>query len=233
MTLRVPILFGLFPVILGDGCASSDDRTVSIAFRDGEHGWRSGFADYPEGADEAFELTAGLAPVPAPVGGQGFRSSGNNHSDSLFMFLAGRVEDLLPTTRYRVSMEVEFASNAGSGCVGVGGSPGESVFFKAGASAIEPKAVVVETANGRNWQMNVDKGAQSQSGGDALVLGDIAVTTSCTTPTYVKKVLTSPAPQSAETATDGSLWLMVGTDSGFEATTTLYYLGVTATLELE
>jgi hypothetical protein len=42
---------------------------------------------------------------------------------------------------------------------------------------------------------------------------------------------THPSPVTASAA--GELWLIIGTDSGFEATTALYYEGVEVRLRLE
>jgi hypothetical protein len=55
--------------------------------------------------------------------------SGVNRSDDLFMYWKGQIVGLSPGTSYRASIEVEFATNVPSGCVGVGGSPGESVWI--------------------------------------------------------------------------------------------------------
>ena len=70
--------------------------------------------------------------------------SGVNRSDDLFMFYKGQVGGLQGGTTYQVSFQVEFATIAPSGCIGVGGAPGENVYIKAGATTerangIEPR----------------------------------------------------------------------------------------------
>src|SRR3954465_14067531 len=114
-------------------------------FSRGKRGWRAGFADYPAGEEANFELHSGLKKLPAGVtnaGRKGFFISGNNHSDDLFMFLKrklGRGDGIKPGESYRVSFDIDFASEAPEGCAGIGGSPGNSVFLKAGADQHEPR----------------------------------------------------------------------------------------------
>ena len=68
---------------------------------------------------------------------------------------------------------MEFATNAPSGCVGVGGAPGENVWIKAGATDIEPESVLDSSLP----VVNIDKGNRSTSGENAFVLGDVASST--------------------------------------------------------
>ena len=107
--------------------------------------------------------------------------------------------------------------------MGIGGSPGESVFVKAGATAMEPLAK--EDASG--WlRMNIDKGNQGNEGKDMINLGDVAHPElgEGTGEEYQIKTLSSDG-RSFEVVTDadGGLWFIVGTDSGFEGLTALYY----------
>lgn len=203
---------------------------VSFDFRNGAAGWEAGFADYPLANEVEFDLLAELAPIPPETGSSGtaFRISGNNRSDDLFMYLKvrlGRTDGLRPDTEYDLTFTLRFASNAPSGCVGIGGAPGESVFLKAGASGDEPLTLVDDDG----WvRMTVDKGNQAQEGPAGANAGDIANGVPCdevdpANPPFVSRqvVFTSPYRGVADSA--GDLWILVGTDSGFEGRTTLYY----------
>jgi hypothetical protein len=99
-----------------------------------------------------------------------------NHSDDLFMFLKRRLgtdDGVVPGQEYRVMFTTVFASNAPSGALGIGGSPGESVYLKAGASMVEPE-VYLDSETGY-YLMNVDKGSGNSGNGTAAsVIGDIA-----------------------------------------------------------
>ena len=95
------------------GCSSgSSGEEVSIDFAQGPQGGTAGFADYPVGQEAFFELTADYRTLPAPLESMGgaLYSSGNNHSDDLFMFLRRQVAGLQPDQDYRVSARVRLAS---------------------------------------------------------------------------------------------------------------------------
>ena len=145
------------------------------------------------------------------------------------MYYKGRVAGLDANRRYSVRFEVEIATRVPNGCFGVGGAPGEGVTVKAGASDVEPESVV----EGFDWRMNVDKGNQTNGGENALAIGDVANSIPCgETPQWELKQLSSEM-ESISVTTDGSgnVWLFVGTDSGFEATTSVYHTWIIATSE--
>jgi hypothetical protein len=191
--------------------------------------WSAAYSDYSRGMEAALNWTSVPATqLPAPLSGQGWRLGSDNRSDDLFMFLKRRVTGLQPGQAYLATFQVVFATNAGTGCSGIGGSPGEGVIVKAGASALEP-----QTQISGNWVvMNIDKGNQSQGGAQAVVMGNLANgRTQCDGLVYVLKTLTSLAGTGVPVSADaqGSAWLFVGTDSGFEGRTDVYLTRVTAT----
>jgi len=215
-------------VALLAGCGGSDDddeKMITFNFNKSSNGWSAGFADYPLNEEDFYELSSGRQAVPAPLSRyQGYRLSGNNHSDDLFMFIKKKFSGLKPNTRYELEFEVTLATNAPRGCIGVGGAPGESVFVKAGASAEEPKPVISGDAI---YRMNIHIGSQGSSGSDAVVLGDMANSQPCDNAegVFELKTLTSETtPFSAYTNEAGELWLLFGTDSGYESVTTVYFV---------
>jgi hypothetical protein len=116
---------------------------------------------------------------------------------------------------------IEILSRAPTGCLGVGGDPGASVYVKFGVSAAEPAPVL--QADGM-LRMNVDIGHQSNSGTNAVVIGNIATTnTDCFNTQYEPKVLQTPAPLTVQSDENGTLWIFAGTDSGFEGRTSLFF----------
>ena len=137
----LPVLLLLFVL---PGCSgSTSGEEVLIDFTLGPQGWIAGFSDYPVGQERFYELDSGYLPLPPPLGAMGSALfiSGNNHSDDLFMFYKGKIGGLEPGRAYRASFTVEIATSVPQGCAGIGGSPGESVYLKAGASQVEPAAV--------------------------------------------------------------------------------------------
>lgn len=203
---------------------SSESIKAGFDFRNGAQGWRGGFTDYPAGQEEFFELESGIRQLPSEIGsGTGFLLSGNNHSDDLFMFLKRRLsaaDGIAANQTYQVRLRIVVASNAPSGAFGIGGSPGESVYLKAGASGAEPRPVVRKG----EVHLNVDKGNQSHGGKAASVVGTIG---NGTEPggadPYISLTRTHVHEFQATASSAGDLWLMVGTDSGYEGTTALYY----------
>lgn len=202
--------------------------TLQFDFAQGNHGFVAGFADYPVGEETFYELESELRPLPSNLGqATSLFISGNNHSDDLFMFYKRRISGLAPGTPYRLGFELQFATEAEFGSFGIGGSPAHSVFLKAGASAIEPDREIV----GGAYQLNVDKGAQSNPGSAALVLGDVSKPDGA--PAGFQLVARSSGAEflDATSSSTGDLWLFFGTDSGYEGTTSLYYTNFSATLE--
>ena len=224
--------------------------TKAFDFRDGEQGWAAGFADYPPGAqgvdasgrpvspdvEDYYKLQSGSQPLPAELGvdGAGFLMSGFNHSDDLFMFLKrqlGQQDGISSGVAYQVAFDITVASNAPTGCIGAGGPPGEGVVLKAGAGPVEP-VVHLNLSEDSFLRMNVDHGR-----GEHLFtsnVGDIANGIPCEQasdpPEYVSLERHHVHMALVKADRHGQLWLLVGTDSGFEGPTTLYYQRIAVTL---
>lgn len=221
------------------GCTLTEPRaettTLELDFSRGDLGWQSGFSDYDPAIEEEMDLEAGHEPLPAELlgNGSGLYIAGTNLSDDLFMFWAGPVDGLEPFTRYDVYFEVDLATEAPAGCAGIGGAPGEAVTVKAAATIDEPMARVEEVDGQDFLQMNIDKGEQSSAGADTVVLGDIANdATDCEDPVWESKTLRAAEALSLRTLDDGAAWLLVGSDSGFEGRTRLFYTRYRARFEV-
>jgi hypothetical protein len=215
------------------GCSLSDEDqgisvfSVSFDFSQSEEGWKADFTDLPSNVDDSsfYELKYRYTDLPANLGSRkAIMLSGRNHSADLFMFIKRKVPGLIPNTSYTLVFDVELASNSPKGSVGGGGSPGESVYLKAGASEIEP----VKNVQGDRYVLNIDKGNQSVEGTNAVVLGDIAIPSTVAEYTLITRNNASPStkPFIAKSNSAGDIWLLIGTDSAFEGTTTVYYTKV-------
>ena len=200
--------------------------TRSFDFNQGAQGWLAGFSDYPVDNADIFELEADIAELPTDSSRSGFLLTGHNRSDDLFMYLKYEVTGLAANTRYQLSGSVDFLSNGAAGCFGIGGAPGESVYIKMGATELEPEQA--------DYYMNIDIGAQSNEGNDSKVLGHIGVDgISCDGNSYGAKTLSLEATDGFEiiTSAQGTAWIYVGSDSGFEGRTDLYYTNISFTLK--
>ena len=227
-----PFLIGSLVLFLGaQALAQERQQEVRFEFSDPGNGWAGGFSDYPQDVEFEWEFGFGYGPLPADLKleSNGIFITGNNHSDDLFMFWKKQLSGLQASQTYSAAFRVTIATDAPSGCVGVGGAPGESVYLKAGASALEPLAVLTEN----DYRMNIDKGNQAEGGANAIVLGDIANgNTDCQNWMYRTKDLTSGDKGVRVRAdSNGDLWVLIGTDSGYESTTRLYYQNLTVLLQ--
>jgi hypothetical protein len=223
-------------LILISGCRKNDTNVILVEeqnfnFKSDNEGWTAGFADYPNDPDveNFYELHYSHSTLPSPLDNSegALKQSGINHSDDLFMFIKKKISGLEPDKTCSVEIEIEIASNAPDNRVGVGGSPGEGVYIKAGASSVEPVKVLDTSDN--YFRMNIDKGDQSLEGADMQNIGNFANGTELDI--YKLKTLKTTSPVEVKSNSNGEIWLIIGTDSGFEYTTTIYYNSVKATFK--
>jgi hypothetical protein len=219
-----------------NGQDASGTQVVALDFTDPDapdaQAWEAGFADYSPEQEEIMEFASGHEPLPGALSseGHGLMIGATNRSDDVFMYWTGPVPGLAPETSYEVHFRVEFATNSPAGCAGIGGAPGESVWVKSGMTTTKPEPIMVEG----DWRMNIDKGNQSTGGEDAIILGNVANEESgCNVGERVWELKTVESDGSfiLNTDPDGMAWLTVGTDSGFEGRTELYYTRIEAELE--
>lgn len=218
-------IFLLTGALLLSGCEldvgssnNKDNPSYTFDFEQSDHGWQAGFSDYPSDNAVIYELASGRKALPTDAQKQGFMLSGHNRSDDLFMYMKGKFTGLEASSRYQANVQLKLLTNAGEGCMGIGGAPGEAVWVKFGFGETEPKQV--------DYYLNLDKGAQNNNGKNANIIGNVAASgANCEGSKYVEKSLLSTDQTQLEftTNSDGTIWLFIGTDSGFEGKTTLYY----------
>jgi hypothetical protein len=219
-----------FSAACQDSEVSPNDVTLTDSdFKTNLDGWTTGYTDYNTAQEEIIEFKSGQAALPAPldITKKSLMISGHNRSDDLFMFLKKKITGLQPNQTYRLLFEIELASQYADNSFGIGGSPGSSVYLKAGASATEPQKV----KQGDEYHLNLDKGQQSVGGKDALLLGNVGTGDDVAGYKLIQRTNREQL-MTVKTNAAGELWLLIGTDSGFEGETVLYYnhIRVTATL---
>jgi len=225
----------LFALVSCSGSSEVKDQ-FDYTFESDQEGWVTGFADLPADSDPAFyELDSGWSALPSGLEGNAIYLSGHNHSDDLFMFLKTQIDGLKPGTTYQVLFSIDLASNTPQGLMGIGGSPGESVYVKAGAVDYEPE--IIEESDG--WlRMNIDKGNQASEGEDMINLGTLANPNidldTFTGEEYALMTLNNQDRVfNVTTDNDGNVWVIAGTDSGFEGPTKVYYDTINITFDEE
>jgi hypothetical protein len=229
--------FIIISLILLFACKKSNDdlplsdSKLEYDFSTGTEGWTGDFADYPNDPmmipQYQLEFSHSNLPDPLNKADGALRQSGINRSDDLFMFIKKKITGLQSGKTYTVDLTVEFATNAASNMIGVGGAPGEAVWIKAGAVSIEPMKVLNNSEN--FFRVNIDKNNQSNSGRDMKVIGNFANGTDANI--YKIKQLSTTTPITVQANTQGEIWLLIGTDSGFEAKTTIFYNSIKATIK--
>ena len=193
-------------------------------------GWNAVFAEYPDGENVFYELTSGLKNLPEPLDQtkKSFMLSGNNHSDALQMWLVKQLSGLSPESKYSIETEVELASKYPDGSVGIGGSPGNSVRLVS-KFATEGYALEKGKDAGDNIKLTLKKVESVPESVLEFELGDVSITSD----QYVYKLITRKKSSDANVAVtdkNGKLWAIVGTWSGFEGISTLYYTRIKFTL---
>ena len=190
----------------------------SFSFEGDAEGWTAGFTDLPVDFDPSiYELDSGHRPLPDGLEGHGLYIQGHNRSDDLFMFFMRQVDGLKADAEYSAVLTLDLATNVPAGLVGIGGSPGESVFAKAGASTVEPMTPE-------------DDSGQSNGGESMVVVGHVAHPAVTGEEYRLKSHDNAGRPVHVTADGEGRLWLIVGTDSGFEGLSAFYYARIACTL---
>lgn len=202
--------------------AAAVDNSAKFDFSKDDSGFIPIFADYPnsEGVEDFYEFRHEYGKVPIDGAGNGLFISGNNHSDDLFMGYVKMLDGFIPGRAYHFKVSFKLATNVEAGLVGIGGSPGEAVAVKCGVTTEQPQIILENSGSFEYFRMNIDIGAQGNSGKDMMVVGDMAKIESSHPDQYEFK--TFQAEFDAVANICGEVFLIIGTDSGFEATTSYY-----------
>jgi hypothetical protein len=194
-------------------------------------GWEGGFADLPTKYNPAIydlQYIRELLPVTHNTKNYGMKLNGMNRSDDLFMFMTKKIEGLKPNTKYKASLLFKMYTNQSGGMMGVGGAPGEAVSIKVGILGKQPKIIEDNGAGDPYYRMNIDKGNQSIEGKDAKIVGNIVK------PDSAKDGFQPVSFNFNNTVTtngNGELYVIIGSDSGYEGLTTLYFDDIKLTLK--
>ena len=208
--------------------------TATYHFDQDAEDWIGGFSDLPVSHEEhgyEVEFRYSDIPVEGEVGG-GLLLTGNNHSDDLFMFVMrafGSQDGLKPNTKYEIQLSFDMATNVPPGMMGIGGSPGESVYIKAGVVNIKPDSEKDTSGGEEYYRLNIDKGNQSNGGEDMIVLGDAAKGEGASQNDDTFQYKPFKYGFQATTNENGELWVIIGADSGFEGISQLYFDNISIT----
>lgn len=195
-------------------------RSFDFTFKNDNEGWQSFFSDYPQGSEALYELTFEYTSLPAPLDTSvpAIMISGINHSDDLLSLIYRKFDGLQPNKKYAVTFEVTLASNVPDNSIGIGGAP-DLAFGVGGISYETSNSVDLDGWHRPNFTSRL----QSRESNDTLVMtGTIGAGEDVIEYTLIHRN-NKNNPVMVTANNKGELWLMMGTDSGFEGTTTLYY----------
>jgi hypothetical protein len=224
MKRMLPIALFMFFTTMS--CEKDNDgpkNTLSFNFNDDTQAWTAFFSDYPQGSEEQFQLSFGHSKLPAPLDTNlgALRISGTNHSDDLLSMIVRRVDGLEPNRQYDIIFDIEVASNAPSNSIGIGGSP--DLALGVGAIPFAPS----NSPDIEGWlRPNFPSALQSRMSNDTIqMVGTIGVGEEANDYSLIRRG-NAESPLRVTSNENGELWLLIGTDSGFEGATTLFYRSV-------
>ena len=218
--------------LMSVSCKKDNDKEIKefrYEFGQSVDGWQGFFSDYPVGSESFYELEFAHSYLPAPLNTslRALKISGNNHSDDLLSLIVRKFENLKPNTVYSVSFDIELASNVTGNSPGVGGSP--DLELGVGGLSILPKSNI---HNSDYYRPNFTSLLQSRQSNEVLQsVGRIGVSSNHPAPFTLINRNNLSDPISLKTNSNGELWIMIGTDSGFEGITTLYYKSIKIRME--
>jgi hypothetical protein len=213
-------------------CKKSNEKEgqeFKFDFSQNTEGWQGFFSDYPVGSESFYELEFSHSYLPAPLNGsvRAIKISGNNHSDDLLSLIVRKFENLKPNTVYSVTFDIELASDVTSNAPGIGGSP--DLELGVGGLSELPKNNIDDQDY---YRPNFISLLQSRQSNEVLKsVGRIGVSPNYPAPFTLINRNNLSDPILLKTNANGELWVMIGTDSGFEGITTLYYKSIKVRME--
>lgn len=204
-------------------------KEMKFTFENDAMGWEGGFADLPiDHVEMEYSVEFKHSKIPG-LDSKGLMLTGNNHSDDLFMYATkklGAEYRFEPNTTYNMGINFDLATNVPGGMMGIGGSPGSSIYVKAGMTNIAPESKLVHEGILDYYRMNIDIGLQSNSGKDMTVIGNVEKIDSIDESFQLK-----PFEHTVEITTNenGEAYVIIGVDSGFEGISELYLTNIEIT----
>lgn len=228
MTMKffIKMMFSFFLIFSVLACSQYQtiEQTFEFDFADSDWDFQVIYSDYHDDSNNysTYEFSHGSFLIDElDQTYKGFMVNGHNRSDDLFMGVTKQLFFQKRNHSYYLKVEIDILTNEETGSIGIGGSPADSVYLKGGFVAYEVKSTQNPTTG--LFELNLNKGNQSQGGTDLVNIGTIAKPTNSTTEYAVKTV---SFQTQIKTNQDGSLTLVFGSDSGFEGYTSLKILAI-------
>ncbi|WP_394833279.1 hypothetical protein LVJ94_42930 [Pendulispora rubella] len=193
------------------------------------------FNEYPE--EQSHWLTnSGVHPMPDGLEGKGFLLQGNNHSDDMDLHLVRKLtaaDGVQANTDYDVIVTVDLAGAAPTDAVGVGGSPNLQIKARAVTQDPTAYAYVGQHVRFKDIDMSPQSGTDVGVNGVCYTENPQAGEPKCPQgriPFHLNRGKPS-RPIRVRSNAAGEFWLTVGSHSGFESFSAIYYARIQVELQ--
>jgi len=227
--ISIVLAFALIIPLLVSCTRNEDNEDPKIPVREfyfdnDAEGFAPIFADFsPWGLSDSevrdyYQMTYSRKMIPVKEAeSYGLYIASMNRSDDIFMGYVKEISGLTANTKYTFQISFKLATDVEAGLSGPGGAPGESVFVKVGVATEYP--IVGTAPDGSKRILNVDIGIQAHGGRDLVVVGNMAKPVGSTEGFVFKSM---SVERVATTNSAGQIFLIIGTDSGYEGFTEYY-----------
>lgn len=212
------IMIGLLCLMVLAGCQKADRQVFKYDFETNDDGFAQIYGDYHDDGNgyTTYEFAWGRNKPDIAGATQALYIEGMNRSDDLFMGYTKLITGLKKNTTYTFLIKFKLGTSEESGSVGVGGSPADSVYVKAGVVGVKPVAALDDQGV---YRLNVDIGNQSEGGETVVVATTMAKPEGSATGMIYKDV---EANVTLKSTSEGTVYLLIGTDSAYEGFTKFY-----------
>jgi len=205
-------------------CAAKPDNDISVFnssfdFNESSYDWSGGAADYSikDTAATNFDLIYSTVPERIAPVQHSLKLSGTITGDYLTMFIKKQITGLRPETDYTLAFDIELVCDADS-------TAGQTIILKSGATANEPHTIKRD----QRYRLNIDNGTYAENGVDMIVVDTVRVN-SATNEYGVVQSGDVPSKYvfiKAQSDADGSLWIIIATESSGVGRSIVYYTKV-------
>ncbi len=195
--------------------------TYNFNFEQSEEDFEAVFSDYHDDGNnyETYEMQSDYTDIPIKdISSKGLYIASSNRSDDMFMGYMKEIAGLPENQSYNFDISFKLATKVDAGGFGIGGSPGSAVYIKAGITSEKPE--IKKDDNEVYRFTNLDTGSQASGGKDLLLIGNMEKPEEDWVEGFMFKSFS--ASVTATTNNNGSVYLVIGSDSGFEGFTEYY-----------
>lgn len=218
--MRGIIKVGFCAIIIAfySGCSSKLENADLVSVFDFEaasQDWIGGISDYPVASLDTYNYVESGAQLMynSVLRSNGLSIGAENPHGELFYFFQRKIDGLKPNAFYKIDFEFLIMSQLNSG---VAKNASEDIFLKIGAVNYEPELTKIQWKNDEEYMiLNVEKGLENKDSGNELTnVGSIMRFTSDDPETISGN--TFDVPIFVRTDQSGSIWLIIGVDSGIK-----------------